>query len=58
MVQIRLKKSIIGNKPQQRKTALALGLGRINKVVRKEATPQIMGMVKVIAHLVEVEELS
>jgi large subunit ribosomal protein L30 len=57
MIRIRLKKSVIGKKPRQRKTALALGLRKIDTVVEKEATPQIMGMVRKISHLVEIEEL-
>jgi large subunit ribosomal protein L30 len=35
----------------------SLGLGRINKVVEKEATPQIIGMVKKVSHLINVEEV-
>jgi large subunit ribosomal protein L30 len=32
----------------------ALGLRRINQIVEKEATPQILGMIKKVQHLLEV----
>ncbi len=50
-------RSVIGRKPYQRKTVKALGLRRISSVVEKEATPAILGMVRAVSHLVEVEEL-
>ena len=55
-IKIRLIKSIIGSKPNQRATALALGLRKINRTVEKEASPAIVGMVNRISHLVEVTE--
>lgn len=56
-IKIKLVRSTIGRKPYQRKTAKALGLGKINSIVEKEANPAILGMVKAIEHLVEVEEI-
>ena len=56
-IRIKLTRSIIGVKPNQKKTALALGLRKINTVVEKAATPQILGMVNCISHLVKVEEV-
>lgn len=50
-------KSIIDRTQKQKDTIKALGLGRINKSVEKEATLQIVGMVDKILHLVKVEEL-
>lgn len=35
----------------------ALGLGKINRTVEVENTPQISGMVKKVSHLVTVKEL-
>jgi large subunit ribosomal protein L30 len=35
----------------------ALGLGKINKTVTVELTPQIIGMVNKVQHLVSVKEL-
>ena len=56
-IRITLIKSTIGRKPNQRKTAVALGLTKISKTVEQEATPSILGMVATIAHLVKVEEI-
>lgn len=56
-IKIKLVRSTIGRKPYQRKTAKALGLGKINSAVEKEVSPSILGMVRAIEHLVEVEEI-
>jgi len=53
-----LFRSVIGQNPTQRKTVKALGLGKVNSVVEKNATPDIMGMVNRISHLVKVEEIN
>jgi len=49
--------SVAGTLPKQRKTVKAIGLNRINSSVVINATPEMLGMVNVIAHLVEVEEM-
>jgi large subunit ribosomal protein L30 len=41
---------------RQKDTLKALGLGRIDKSVQHEATPQIRGMVVKVEHLVSVQE--
>ena len=56
-IRIKLVRSIIGKKPDQRKTVKALGLKRIGSVTEKEANPSILGMVRAVSHLVEVKEL-
>lgn len=56
-VEVKLIKSLIGRKPNQVKTAHALGLKKINQVVVKESNEAILGMVKTISHLVEVKEV-
>jgi large subunit ribosomal protein L30 len=56
-LQITLKKSLIGRKPNQVKTAHALGLKKINQVVVKEPNEAINGMVKTISHMIEVLEV-
>ena len=56
-IRIKLVRSTIGRKPEQRKTVKALGLGRINSVVEQPATPSVMGMVNTVRHLVEVAEI-
>lgn len=46
------------NRPQRQKdTIQALGLGKINRTVVHTATPQIIGMVKAVSHLIKVEEV-
>ena len=39
---------------RQKRTLDALGLHKLNQVVEKEATPQVLGMVNTVRHLVEV----
>ena len=43
---------------RQKRTILALGLGRPNYSVVKNDTPQIRGMINVVKHLVQVEEIA
>ena len=54
---IKLIKSVIGTKPNQRKTVEALGLRKMGQVTEKEDTPQIRGMIETVKHLVEVKEI-
>ncbi|MBS1688607.1 MAG: 50S ribosomal protein L30 [Bacteroidetes bacterium] len=50
-------KSGIDRPERQKRTLVALGLRKLNKTVEVEATPQILGMVKTVHHLVKVEEV-
>ena len=50
-------KSVIDRPERQKKTMLALGLRKINASVEVEATPQILGMVTKVNHLIKVEEV-
>ena len=43
-------------KPNQRATLRALGLGRIGSSAERADTPQLRGQLRVVAHLVEVED--
>ena len=58
MTKIKVKqvKSRIGRPKDQKRTLDALGLRKINAVVEHEATPQILGMVSKIKHLITVVE--
>jgi len=56
-VRITQIKSKIGSPERQKRTLQALGLNRINATVEVEATPQILGMVRKVTHLVKVEEV-
>ena len=55
-VSITLKKSPIGCLQKQKKTLKALGLNKINKTVELEINPTTQGMIRVVGHLVTVEE--
>jgi large subunit ribosomal protein L30 len=57
-IKITQTRSKIGRPERQKKTLEALGLKRIRHSVEHEATPQIMGMVEKVSHLVTVEEVS
>lgn len=49
-------KSTIKKSERQKKTIEALGLGKINRSVEVELTPQIAGMINKVSHLVSVKE--
>ena len=54
IIKIKQTKSAINRPLDQKRTVKALGFRKLNQVLEKEATPQILGMVKKVAHLVEV----
>ena len=56
-VRIRLVRSTIRCLPKQRATVRSLGLRKIGSCNELEATPAILGMVRVVSHLVSVEEV-
>ncbi|MBC2846617.1 50S ribosomal protein L30 [Winogradskyella flava] len=49
-------KSAINRTKRQKLTLEALGLKKIGQVVEHDATPNILGMVRKVEHLVSVEE--
>jgi large subunit ribosomal protein L30 len=49
-------RSTIKRPADQKRTIVALGLGRINRSVEMELTPQIQGMVNKVSHLITVTE--
>ena len=58
MAKIKIKqvKSGIDRPDRQKRTLRALGFTKMNQTIEKEATPQILGMVKKVQHLLEVVE--
>ncbi|MDE3211671.1 MAG: 50S ribosomal protein L30 [Bacteroidota bacterium] len=60
MKKIRIKqvKSGIDRPERQKLTLKALGLNKMNASKELEATPQVLGMVKKVSHLVVVEEIA
>ena len=57
-ISIKLIKSTIGQRHHVCATVRSLGLKKINSVVEHEENPAILGMVKSVAHVVEVKELN
>lgn len=50
-------KSYIGRPEKQRQILRGLGLGKMNKTVILQDTPEIRGMVGKLSHLVTMEEI-
>ncbi|HEY5369111.1 MAG TPA: 50S ribosomal protein L30 [Hanamia sp.] len=57
-IKITQVKSGIDRSERQKLTLRALGLKKMHASKEVEATPQILGMVKKVEHLVKVEELA
>lgn len=59
MAKIKIKqvKSGIDKPERQKRTLRALGFTKLNQVLEKEATPQVMGMVNKVKHLISIEEI-
>jgi large subunit ribosomal protein L30 len=59
MAKIRITqvKSKNGKPERQKRTLEALGIRKLNHSVEHEATPQILGMVEKIRHLVKTENI-
>ena len=57
-IKITQVKSGIDRPERQKRTLKALGLTKMNATAELEATPQVLGMVRKVVHLVKVEEKS
>ncbi|MDE3251521.1 MAG: 50S ribosomal protein L30 [Bacteroidota bacterium] len=57
-IKITQVKSGIDRSERQKQTLIALGLKKLNASKEVEATPQILGMVNKVSHLVKVEEIA
>jgi large subunit ribosomal protein L30 len=55
-IRIRLVRSGIGHPRKHRQILRGLGLTRLHKVVTRDDTREIRGMVRKVSHLVEVME--
>jgi large subunit ribosomal protein L30 len=55
-INITLVKSPIDRPERQKQTLKALGLNKMNATREVEATPQILGMVRKVEHLIKVEQ--
>ncbi|MCQ2605296.1 MAG: 50S ribosomal protein L30 [Bacteroidales bacterium] len=56
-VRVTLIKSKIDRTKAQKMVLESLGLNKMGSSVEKEATPQILGMVNKVSHLVKTEEI-
>lgn len=56
-IKITLVKSPIDRPERQKLTLQALGLNKLNASREVEATPQILGMVRKVEHMISVEEI-
>lgn len=55
-IKITQVKSVIDRSKRQKATMYALGLRKMNQTVEHEGTPQVLGMVDKVKHLVNIEE--
>jgi len=58
MAKIRITqvRSGINRTKRQKDTLIAIGFTKLNQTVEHEATPQVLGMVNAVKHLVKVEK--
>ena len=57
-VRVTKMKSHLGRTPGQHATLIGLGLNKIRSTRELEDTPSVRGMIRKVAHLIKVEELS
>lgn len=57
MLKITLVRSVIGNKPINRRTVQALGLRKTGRTVYREDTPSVRGMIRNVQHLLRIESV-
>jgi len=56
-IRIEQVKSAIDRPERQKRTLRALGINKMHKIVELEATPQIIGMIEKVKHMLTVEEI-
>ena len=56
-VKITQVRSAINRPKRQKLTLLALGLKKLNQTKEFEATPQVLGMIDKVKHLLKIEEI-
>jgi len=57
-VRVTQMRSPAGRKPGQKETLVGLGLNKQRATRELEDTPSVRGMIRKVAHLIKVEELS
>jgi large subunit ribosomal protein L30 len=53
-IKIKQVRSAINRPKDQKRTIEALGFRKLNQIIEKEATPQVMGMVNKVSHMLEI----
>jgi large subunit ribosomal protein L30 len=56
LIKVTLVRSMVGRPEQQRKILRSLGLTRMHKTVALYDSPQIMGAIRKVQHMVEVRQ--
>lgn len=56
-VRIEQVRSAINRPKDQKATLVALGIKKMRRPIEKEVTPQVMGMINKVRHLLKVEEV-
>ena len=56
-IKIKLVKSLIGRSDRQQATVKGLGLRKLNSEVIREKRPEILGMIRKIEFMLQVEEI-
>ena len=56
-IKITLKKSLIGEKNKTKNTVFSLGLKKINSNTIRDVDDTLLGMIRKIDHLVDIEEV-
>ena len=54
-IEITLIRSLIDQNKRQKQTVKALGLNKVNSTAVHKETPQILGMIEKVKHLVKIE---
>ena len=57
MLKLTLKKSVIGFNKKQYVAVKALGLGKINSSAVQAESPAVLGMIRKVTHLLDVQTL-
>ncbi len=55
-IKITQVRSIIDRPKRQKDTMKALGLTRMHQTVEKESSPQVLGMIHKVKHLLKIED--
>ena len=55
-IRIKLVRSPIGYTESQKRTVIALGLSKLNKIVEKPDNPAVRGMINTVSHMLEISE--